>query len=229
MKHVLFLIAVISICLFLGCSRSQGLHMESIQETLRQESAKFSGDRPENSPATSPARRIPSKLGLYAKPTGFLKREFEWTGEDRDTLLFWAKNLQKSGVVTDAMFVPQSSLKGNTLAELRTSAARYGMDLILVIDGAVAVDRYNNYKAALLYWTILGAYLADGTHSDALCVIHGTLWDVKSGSRLFQEESEGRAQTVGPAAFVDDDAMVLKARRQALDRLLDSLANWLVH
>jgi hypothetical protein len=92
-----------------------------------------------------------------------------------------------------------------------------------VFDGAAAVDRYNNYKAALLYWTILGAYLADGTHSDALCVMKATLWDVKTGAKLFEEEAEAQTKSVGPAALVDDGKEIEKARTMAMNSLLERL------
>jgi len=171
----------------------------------------------------SSLRAAAPALGLYLKPTGFLHREFEWSDRDRETVLAWGKGLQPSGMAASAGLVPQSSLKGNTLTELRASATRYGFDLLVIVDGAAAVDRYNNYKAPLLYWTILGAYFADGTESDALCLVKGSVWNVKTGALLFSEEAEGRAQAVGPAAFVDDDKIVLSARQQALAQLLTKL------
>jgi hypothetical protein len=216
-------IVVLMIYLTAGCAGSQGLHPEPLQNLLREEEARFSG--PQHSPPSTtipsqPAPPASANLGLYLKPTGFFERAFEWTDRDREAILAWAQQRQPNGPETRARFVPQSSLKGDTLAELRASAARYGADLLVMFDGAAAVDRYNNYKAPLLYWTILGAYLADGTQSDALCLIRGSVWDVKTGTLLFADEAEGRSQTVGPAAFVDDHAMVLAAKQQALASLL---------
>jgi hypothetical protein len=202
-----------------ACASSQGLHLNSLQQTLQDEEARFVGVLPSTSIANTPTRQGPQKLGLYVKPTGFLRHEFEWTDRDRDSILAWAQGLS----VTQAGFIPLSSLKGNTLAQLRDSAARYGADLLVTFDGAAAVDRYNNYKAPLLYWTILGAYFADGTHSDALCLVRGSVWDVKTGILLASEEAEGRAQAVGPAAFVDDRTVVLTAHHQALATLLTAL------
>jgi hypothetical protein len=106
---------------------------------------------------------------------------------------------------------------------LRESAIRHGADLLLIVDGAAAVDRYNNYKAPLLYWTILGAYVADGTHSDALCLVRGALWDVRRETKLVEEEAQGLSKTVGPAARVEDGEGVTAARRQALTKLMEKL------
>jgi hypothetical protein len=222
-------ITILAIALTAGCAGSQGLHPKTLHERLQDEMRRFVGGQPPKVIATRPsgqtAAQTAPKLGLYLKPTGFLQREFEWTGGDREALLAWAKELSSNGHFSGAGFIPQSSLKGNTLNELRESAARYGADLLLIVDGAAAVDRYNNYKAGLLYWTILGAYLADGTHSDALCLLRSGLWDVKTGAERFTEEGEGRAQQVGPAARVDDDVTISQACRQALTQLFAAVTN----
>ena len=212
-----------------GCASSQGLDPKPLNELLRYEEERFIGAQPLTSVTARPLTLIALKLGLYLNPTGFFKREFEWTDGDRETVLTWANGLHASGIVAGASFVPQSSIKGNTLTELRESAARYGADLLLIFDGAAAIDRYNNYKASLFYWTILGAYLADGTHSDALCLLRGAVWDVKTGTRLSTDDAQDTAKQIGPAARVDDRTAVSQACRQALIQLLATVKNRLTH
>ena len=199
-----------------GCASSQGLSRDALQDVIVQEESRFLGTIPTVS-ASTPSK--PPRLGLYLKPTGFMNREFEWSGRDRDTVLAWFQKLPFDAGGKSAGFLTLSSLKGHSLTELRTAATRYGIDWVLLFDGAAAVDRYNNYKAGLLYWTLLGAYLADGTHSDALCVLKATLWDVKTGARLFEEQADGKAEKVGPAALVDDNAVVELAKARALEEL----------
>jgi hypothetical protein len=205
-----------------GCASSQGLHPDRLQAILQQEESRFVGTP---SSAGNPTTPNAPALGLYLKPTGFLHREFEWTRRDRETVLAWSKGLQLASEGRSAGFVPLTSLKGDTLTELRTSAARHGVNWLLIFDGAAAVDRYNNYKAALLYWTILGAYFADGTHSDALCLMTASLWDVKTGVRLFEQQAEGMTKKVGPAALVDDGEEIERARTVAMETLLQRLTD----
>jgi hypothetical protein len=207
---------------FDGCTSSQGLSRDSLQNIIQQDESRFV-DAP--SAAVAPARLNGPTLGLYLKPTGFLRREFEWSGDDRDRVLAWSKQLPLGRGGKSTGFLTLSSLKGHTLTELRTTAARYGVDWVLIFDGAVAVDRYNNYKAPLLYWTLIGAYLADGTHSDALCVLKATLWDVKTGGRVFEERAEAETKSVGPAALVDDKEQVERARTLAMNALLQRLTD----
>src|SRR4029078_10069674 len=94
---------------------------------------------------------------------------------------------------------------------------------------AAAVDRYNNYKAALWYWTILGAYVADGTQSDVLCLLKATLWDVKTGARLFEEQTDAKIEKVGPAALVEDKTVLELAKATALEALTRRLDTQLKH
>jgi rhombotail lipoprotein len=218
-------IMAVALWLLSGCASSQGLDPKPLNELLRYEEERFIGEQPLTSVAASPLRLTALKLGLYLNPTGFFKREFEWTDGDRETVLTWANGLHASGVVSSASLVTQSSVRGNLLAELRGSAARYGADLLLIIDGAASIDRYNNYKASLLYWTILGAYLVDGTHSDALCLLRGSVWDVKTGTQLFTDDAQATARQIGPAARVQDRTTVSEACRQALTQLLTTLKN----
>ncbi len=204
-----------------GCASSQGLSREALQDVIAQEESRFI-DTP-NAAAHS-ARPEAPRLGLYLKPTRFVDREFEWTGGDRDVVLAWAQRLPSSAGGKNPGFLTLSSLKGHTLTELGSTGTRYGFDWLLVFDGAAAADRYNNYKAALLYWTILGAYLVDGTHSDALCVLKATLWDVKTGARWFEERAEAQTKSAGPAALVDDAQEISRAKTMATTLLLERLA-----
>jgi hypothetical protein len=203
-----------------GCASSQGLSRETLADVIRQEESRFV-DAPAGS--IPPARLNAPTLGLYLKPTGYLHREFEWTGRDRDAVLTWSQHVPLGAGGRSAGFLTASSLRGHTLTELRASAKRYGVDWLLVFDGAAAVDRYNNYKAGLLYWTIIGAYVADGTQSDALCLLKAALWDVKTGTRLFEEQAEALTKTTGPAALVDDEDEIERARTAAMNILMERL------
>ena len=203
-----------------GCASSQGLSREFLQDEIRQEESRFIDT---STAAAAPVRPNAPQLGLYLKPTGFLHREFEWTSRDRDDVLAWSKRVPLDTGGKSAGFLTLSSLKGHTLTELRAAATRYGVDWLLIFDGAAAVDRYNNYKAALWYWTILGAYVADGTQSDALCLLKATLWDVKTGARVFEEQTDAKIEKVGPAALVEDKTVLELAKARAMEELMRRL------
>jgi len=208
-------------CLASGCT-SLGLHPDALRLTLEEDASRLVANEVQTPIPLRSGQPLSNRLGLYVTPTGFLRHGFEWTDRDRDRILQWAKGL--SGRSDRAVMIPLSSLKGQTLTQLREAAVRYGADRLLIIDGAAEVDRYSNYKGRLLYWTIIGAYLVQGTHNDALCLVRGSLWDVQKGTRLAAESAEGRAEAVGPAATLTDQTVVLQARQRALENLLDKLA-----
>lgn len=217
-------IIVFGLALFLtGCAGNQDLYLATLTQTLQNEESRFIGTPPAESPVNPPVKQGSPKLGIYVMPTGFIRHEFEWTDADRESLLTWTKELQRDGLISGASFIHLSSIKGNQLVELREAARRYDADLLLIVGGAATVDRYLNYKGVLLYWTILGAYYVDGTHSDALCLVRGSLWDVRGGNRLAQEETQGFSKIVGPTARLEDRAGVTAARRQALTKLMEKL------
>jgi hypothetical protein len=217
-----FLALVIAMDLLTGCAGSKGLSRDRLEAVLRQEESRFFIGVPSSEIPTRPSAPV---LGLHLKPTGFLHREFEWSVRDRDMMLTWSQQLSLGPAGRSAGFVTMSSLKGDSFNELRSSAGRYGIDWLLIVEGAAAVDRYNNYKAPLLYWTLFGAYLADGTHSDALCLLKATLWDVKTGARLLDEEAEAVTNAVGPAALVDDSREIERAKSRAMETLLQRLTD----
>lgn len=215
---------LLALFLFLtGCASNQTPPIDSLQQILKDEEAQLVGAPLSEQTAAPSPRQGPPKLGLYVMPTGFLHHEFEWTDADRETLQAWTNGLQREGLISGASFLHLSSVKGNPWAQLRESAVRYGADLLLIVTGAAAVDRYNNYKGTLLYWTILGSYYADGTHSEALCLVRGTVWDVRRGTKLAEEEAQGTSKVVGPSGRIEDQDQVTEARRQALAQLMKKL------
>ena len=90
--------------------------------------------------------------------------------------------------------------------------------MVLVVGGTAAIDRYNN-RYARLYPTLIGAYLAPGTESAALVMVTGTLWAVRYEWQLPIQTVEGISKLVGPAAFVEDNAALKKAKEQAIQAL----------
>lgn len=217
------LIIIFLTSLLAGCTGARNFSPDQLLNIIDEEQSRLVGRQVSTLSPSNHTQSIAPAIGLYLKPTGFLHRGFEWTNHDRETLLAWAKTVQPNPAPRKHGFVSPSSLKDDTLQELTASAARYDYDLLLVVDGAAEVLRYNNYKALLLYWTIFGAYLADGTHSDALCLVKGSLWDVKSGTLISSEVAEGQIQAVGPAALLEDETVVLHARQKALASILDAI------
>ena len=116
--------------------------------------------------------------------------------------------------------------EGEDILGIRRAAARYGADLVLIIDGAAAVDRHNN-RFSWLYPSVIGAYLAPGTESDALVMVTGSLWAVHSEWHAPIQTVEGVSKLVGSAVLVEDTAAIQKAKEQAIQALGNRMADQL--
>ena len=217
-----------------ACAGSQGFDRAEMQEVLRQtvdltqqQAVPDAAERPVPKPTA------PFRLGLFFThrdfPTRHAIQRAEWLSQDKDVLLRALAPLQDQRILRESLVIADSTVSHSNLTEIRKAAARYGADLLLIVTGVGAVDRYNN-RYAWLYPTIIGAYFADGTHSDALYLVRAGLWDVKSGLLLASEETEGHAQTVGPAALVDDRVTIRQAKKMALEhvgaRMVEQLTRW---
>jgi rhombotail lipoprotein len=199
---------------------SRGFDRAGIQETLQQQLT-LTGERETVSLAGhSLARAEPVRLGIYFVRTELPARQsvqtVEWISAEKDLLIHHLKPLRDDRTVRDIVTLAESTALNLTRQELRQAAIRYGIDVLLLVDGIGAVDRHNN-AYSLLYPTILGAYLAPGTISDALFVIDGRLWEVPADVVGDLETAEGTAQQVGTAVMVEDADVLRAAKRRAID------------
>jgi rhombotail lipoprotein len=117
--------------------------------------------------------------------------------------------------LTETFLLVDSTIQGNDARKIRQAASRYGADAVLIVEGVTAVDRYNNGYAAL-YATLIGAYFAPGTESQALFIINGSLWDVRTERLYAIQTAEGHSKSVGPAVAVEDRQVLAQAKKSAL-------------
>lgn len=206
-----------------GCAVSKGFDRGALRQSLQP-------------PATDqeiqavldlkPQLPAPFKLGVYLSSGGNYSRRWYWTNEEKDALLAYGEELKKAGMISDIRLVSDftvevrkstfmSGYSGGSLKDIRLAAARYGVDALLIVNSVSAVDRYNNF-AALLYWTIVGLYLVPGTHSDALVMINGSLWDVRNEYLYATEEAEAVARTLGSAMLLEDVSAIDQAKQKAI-------------
>jgi hypothetical protein len=164
----------------------------------------------------------PLRLALYFverdMPIRHKIRMAKWMGRDKDALMKGLTPLQNEGVVADTFLLADSTIHGNDVKKIRQTAARYDADAVLIVEGVGSVDRYNNGYAAW-YATLIGAYLAPGTVSEALFMVSGSLWDARTERLYGTQTGEGRSKSVGSAVLVEDNQVLAQAKAAALDEL----------
>ncbi|MBS0184231.1 MAG: hypothetical protein JSS39_17730 [Nitrospira sp.] len=211
-----------------GCTSSQGFNRAAMIEALHADSStEQDGQSIANQGSRFPP---PFRLGVFFVdhniPPGQSIRKVEWLSQDRSQLLHDLAPLQDEQILTDTFVLMDTTLRGEDIREIRRAGARYGADLVLIIDGAAAIDRYNN-RYAWLYPTLIGAYLAPGTESNALVMTTGALWSVRSERPISIQTVEGTSKLVGSAVMVEDNAALQEARKRAIEaiskRIIDQL------
>lgn len=210
-------------------SCSTGFDRAEMQDVIRQTVTLPASHTDPTVTTRPPALPRPFRLGVFFSHRDFPTRQAitpaDWRSQDHDALLRVLTPLQGQHLLQDILVIAHSSVETPSVADIRKAAARYGADVLLVVTGAGSVDRHHTWSA-LLYPTIIGAYWASGTVSDALFLIDGSLWDVRSGVPYGSHRAEGLASQSGPAASLDDRNVLAEAKASALRILGTQLTEW---
>ncbi len=213
-----------------ACTGARGLNRQILQESFH--------DRPDvvtdrdiaATMAVQASLPSPYRLALYFAHKDFpslsLLQRVDWLSVDADLVQRALKSAEEEGILKQTFLLANSTVQGNTLRDIRMAAARYNADAILVIDGASAVERYNNGHAAW-YATGIGTYFAHGTESHALFMVEGTLWDVRTGALYGTQTAEGETTLIGPAPSLEDKNAVAEAKDVAMTRFGRELTDML--
>ncbi len=154
----LLIIATSFIVALSACASSQGFNRTAMNEALHVEPTPI----PESQSIASQNVHLPTpfRLGVFFVNHDFPHRQsirtVEWLARDRDQLLLGLAPLQDTHVLQDAFVLMDATLRGEDINGIRQAGARYGVDLVLVVDGLASVDRYNN-RFAWLYPTLIAA------------------------------------------------------------------------
>jgi rhombotail lipoprotein len=220
---ILLLIILIST----GCTSSQGFDRAAMGDRLY-----ITPTSQENQPLSPQSTRLspPFRLGvIFAEhnvPNTVSIRKVEWLSIDRDHLLHQLTPLRDEGLLVDTFVIMDVTVRRDDIKGIRQTGARFGADLVVIIDGIAAIDRYNN-RLAWLYPTLIGAYVLPGTESDALVMATGNLLAVHSDWHAPIQTVEGQAKVKGSAAFVEDATALQEAKQSAIQALGQRIADQL--
>jgi hypothetical protein len=216
----LTIVLALILAILTGCASSHGFDRSAIREALHIDPTTHQDSRPIMDPALDLG--LPFRLGVFFAEHDFPNRpsirKVEWLSADRDRLLRLLTPLQDERILADTFVLMDATLRADNIHRIRQAGSRYVADAVLIVEGAAAVDRYNNGYASL-YPTLIGAHLAPGTESHALVTVTGSFLGVKSERHSPPQTVEGVSKLVGPALFVDDDIVVGQAKEAAIEAL----------
>lgn len=175
--------------------------------------------------ALRPQLTFPFRLAVWFRPPPadrWRKVRHPWREEDREAVLGALRPLAAGGIVAELVAITDTTVQGEDLRAARLAAARHGADAVLVITGASDVDRYNNLSA-FLYATLVGLWIAPGSHAEGFFLASGSLWDVRNEFLYATVEAEGTFGQTRPALLLEDEEVVAGAKRIALASLAKEL------
>lgn len=172
-----------------------------------------------------PQLRFPLRLAIWFRPPipwSWSEYRFHWQREDRRAILDALRPLVDAGVVSEPVTLADSVFPGEGVRAARYAAALHNADAVLIVTGASALERHSN-PAALLYATVLGLWIAPGSHAEGICLATASLWDVRSGFLYAAAEREGTAGETAPILDVDEEKVIAGAKQAALGALAQDL------
>lgn len=221
-----FLIVMI-ICLLSACASSRGFDRGELRGQIS-ESKVVTEEDIQN--VLELKAQLPQPFGLaifFSPPTNsgwHPNHSWNWTGDNKDLLLAIKKDLKDKGIVSDIFVINDSILEGSDLIAIRLAAARAGADAVLVVNGASAVDRYNNVLG-LTYALLVTTYLIPGTVADGLVMVNASMWDVRNQYLYLSVEAEGIANQTLPANFIHEEELINDAKTHALNNLSKEISD----
>jgi hypothetical protein len=216
-----------------GCAGSPEFDRLAMREALTHDGtqADESTTAARGTPPMAPP--TPLRLAYYFVEVDFPLHDgiwkAEWVGADKSLLADSLTPLKGKGIATDIFLLTDPTIRGLDVKKIRTTAARYGADAVLIVNGVGAVDRSNNAYAAL-YPTVIGAYVAPGTVGKSLFVIEGAVWDTRVDRLYTRQAAEGHARRAGPAMKLENREVLASAKHSALEalgkKIVDTLIDW---
>ncbi len=224
------LLALILLTTISACSGSRGLNRHILQESFHDHPDVVTERDIAATLALQATLPRPYRLAIYFKQEDFPSlpalQRVDWVSADADRVQRALAPIQEEGILQQSFLLANSTVQGSTFRDIRHAAARYNADAILIIDGASAVERYNNGHA-WWYATGIGTYFAHGTESHALFMMEGTLWDVRTGYLYGTQTAEGETTLIGPAPSLEDKTAVAEAKDVAMARFGKEIADML--
>jgi hypothetical protein len=164
--------------------------------------------------------KFPISLGVFFTD-GRTGSDWTWEVQDKKAVLSALEPLKAARVVSNVFVVSDLLVKGKDPAglplykDIRQAASAQGADAVLVVRGAVQVDRYIN-PLAFFNITIVGGFIVPGSHRAALFVVKAAMWDLEHEQLYLAVEAEGVGKTVAPTFIIRDKWAIDQAKERAL-------------
>lgn len=214
-----------------GCS-SSGYNAGEMNSALQSAkpsyaSGGFSNQSVAEIEAMKPQLKLPARIAIAPPVQTFRRWQGNdpldtWTPEEVSILESWEQPLRTAGIASQVFVLPRALIgdcesRDNycRVDAPRQAAARAHADALLIVNLATATDEYAN-PASAFYLTVIGMWLAPGSHRDALTIAEGMLIDNRNEYLYAFARGQGESRSLRPYMYADTAAVVHSSRVEAL-------------
>jgi rhombotail lipoprotein len=223
MQHFTYLLLIIVAVLQAGCSQfwlansSQNNVSSSLVDYLYPEGMKNPVVQ------TTPLLQLPLRVGIAFVP-GPENRAATLNAATRQRLLGTvADHFKQREYISDIEVIPDAYLAGGKgFDTLERVAGLYGLDIIAL----VSYDQQSftaDTKASFWYWTIVGAYVVEGSKNDVSTFVDTAVFDIPTRSLLMR--APGTSQLSGKSTAVDVAESLADNRVQGFEEAMQNMTD----
>ena len=123
--------------------------------------------------------------------------------------------------VTDIVVVPETYLRGSNGFDALDRAARmYRLDVMALVSYD-QLSTSSEKKSSFWYWTVVGAYLVEGTRNDVQTLVDTAVFDIPSRTLLFR--AAGTDRVTKDATMVDSPQQMRTTQAASFGRAMDDM------
>jgi len=124
--------------------------------------------------------------------------------------------------VTEIVLVPDAYLRGSSGFDALDRAARmYGLDVMALVSYD-QLSTSSEKKSSFLYWTIVGAYVVEGTRNEVQTLVDTAVFDIPSRTLLFR--AAGTDRVTKDTTMVESPQQMRAAQAASFGRAMDDMS-----
>lgn len=180
------------------------------------------GEVPPKPTGELPAITLPIKVGLAFVPGRGTQLGPLSEAQKMQLLEQVRARFTREDYVTEIVLVPDTYLRGSSGFEALDRAARmYGLDVMALVSYD-QLSTTSEKKSSFLYWTIVGAYLVEGTRNEVQTLVDTAVFDIPSRTLLFR--AAGTDRMTKDTTMVESPQQMRTAQAASFGRAMDDMS-----
>lgn len=168
-----------------------------------------------------PEIRLPITVGLAFVPGGGAALGPLSEAQKAALLEQVRANFVTEDYVTDIVVVPETYLRGSDGFNALDRAARmYRLDVMALVSYD-QLSTSSEKKSSFWYWTVVGAYLVEGTRNEVQTLVDTAVFHIPSRTLLFR--AAGTDRVTKDATMVDSPQQMRTAQATSFGRAMDDM------